>query len=346
VEAKARDTMSGKLLLTQSQKAAAVLVAMGKPAAARLLKFFKQDELKALIEAARTLRTIPQSELERIVAEFEAEFTEGAGLLDSGDKMDTLLSESLTAEEMQSLLDRDKPVGEVEAPSIWPSLEALDPQRLIGLVGEEHPQTIAYVFSRLPTSSAARALVLLDRAMRGEVVKRMLALAPVKGPSGLMLENHLRVRLMAESAGKDTSEGQVRVAGVLNELGKGELEEVMGDLEAAGTADLQAIRARLFSFEDILFIAPKSRVSLFDGLGSDLVTLALRGSTPEMREAVLSALGQRSRRMIEAELASAVEVAADEVDRARRQIASIALRQSAEGTLDLTLVAQAVDKAA
>ncbi len=338
--------MSGKIVLTQAQKAAAVLVAMGKPAAGRLLKFFKQDELKALIDAARTLRTIPQSELERIVAEFEAEFTEGAGLLDSGDQMDTLLSESLTAEEMQSLLHGEQPVGEVEAPSVWPSLEKLEPSRLAALVAEEHPQTVAYVLSRLQTSSAARALVLLDRQMRGEVVKRMLALGPVKGPAGLMLENHLRVRLIAESSAKDTSQGQLRVAGVLNELGKGELEDIMGDMEAAGTADIAAIRARLFAFEDIAALAPRSRVSLFDGLGSDLVTLALRGAGPELREAVLSALGQRSRRMIESELANAVEVAADDIERARRQIASTALRLSAEGALDLTLAAQPAARAA
>ena len=88
--------MSTALSLTRPQKAAAILVAMGKPSASRLLKFFKQEELKALIEAARLLRTIPQSELEKIVAEFEDEFTEGAGLLDSADKMDTILNESLS----------------------------------------------------------------------------------------------------------------------------------------------------------------------------------------------------------------------------------------------------------
>ena len=43
---------------TKAQKAAAILVAMGKPSAAKLLKFFKQEELKALIGAARLLRTI------------------------------------------------------------------------------------------------------------------------------------------------------------------------------------------------------------------------------------------------------------------------------------------------
>ena len=81
--------MSTAATMTRTQKAAAILVAMGKPSASKLLKFFKQEELKALIEGARLLRTIDQSDLEKIVAEFEAEFTEGAGLLDSADRMDT-----------------------------------------------------------------------------------------------------------------------------------------------------------------------------------------------------------------------------------------------------------------
>ena len=90
--------------MTRTQKAAAILVAMGKPSASKLLKFFKQDELKALVEGARLLRTINQADLEKIVAEFEAEFTEGAGLLDSGDRMDTIINESLTPEEVNALM--------------------------------------------------------------------------------------------------------------------------------------------------------------------------------------------------------------------------------------------------
>ena len=102
--------MSTAATMTRAQKAAAILVAMGKPSASRLLKFFKQEELKALIEGARLLRTIAQSDLEKIVAEFEAEFTEGAGLLDSADQMDTILNESLSPEEMSALMG-EKPAA-------------------------------------------------------------------------------------------------------------------------------------------------------------------------------------------------------------------------------------------
>src|SRR3954470_1847219 len=122
--------MSVALNLTRPQKAAAILVAMGKSSASRLLKFFKQEELRALVEAARVLRTIPQSELERIVAEFEAEFTEGAGLLDSGDTMETIINESLSPEEMNAVMGIETAeVGIVEEPTppVWPDVEKLEP---------------------------------------------------------------------------------------------------------------------------------------------------------------------------------------------------------------------------
>ena len=48
----------------------------------------------------------------------------------------------------------------------------------------------------------------------------------------------------------------------------------MQDLEEAGTPDLDAVRSRLFSFEDILLLTQKARVALFDGLSTELVTLA------------------------------------------------------------------------
>lgn len=45
--------------LSQTEKAAAVLLAMGKSVAGKLLKFFTQGELQAIIAAAQSLRAIP-----------------------------------------------------------------------------------------------------------------------------------------------------------------------------------------------------------------------------------------------------------------------------------------------
>lgn len=323
--------------LSRSQKAAAILVAMGKPAAGRLLKFFKQEELRHLMEGARGLRTIPQVELERIVAEFEAEFAEGAGLMDSAATMDTIFSESLTEEEMQAILG-DKPVvvkGQEPVP-VWPKLEALEPDLVGGFLAGEHEQVAAFVLSNVVPSASARILLALPKSQRGEIVKRMLALGTVAPETSRLIEDELRTRLIEDTGSKSSAGGQMRVASVLNELDKSELDEVMEDLAQAGAPNLDAIRAQLFSFEDIVQLDQKHRVMLFDGIASDVVTTALRGVDAGLTEAILSALGARARRMIEAELkADPGNLTAADIGRARKSIASTAVQLASQGVIVL-----------
>lgn len=323
--------------LTRTQKAAAILVALGKPAAGRLLKFFKQDELRALMEGARELRTIPQAELEKIVAEFETEFAEGAGLLDSAATMDTIFSETLTPEEMTALMGNGPAQTQVdEEKPVWPQLEQLEPARVGAFLMNEHPQAAAFALSNFAPSFAAQVMIVLDKSVRGEIVKRMLALSPASPAAVVLMEAQLRTALIEDNSAKASSGSQIRVASVLNELDKSQLDDVMEDLASAGASNLDAIRAQLFAFEDIVFLDQKARVTLFDGFAADVVTLALRGASEELTEAILSAQGARARRMIEAELkADPGNVSAADINKARKLIASTAIRLSGEGSLQL-----------
>jgi len=329
--------MTTPVTLTRPQKAAAILVAMGKPSASRLLKFFKQEELKALIEGARLLRTIPQSDLERIVSEFEAEFTEGAGLLDSADRMDTILNESLSPEEMSAIMgDKRFEVAPEGPPPIWPELEKLEPTRLGTFLAAEHPQTAAMVLSKLAPQAAANILLTMEKPMRSEIIKRMVTMATIPDAATRIIENQLRASVLAQTATKDISAGQARVASVLNEMDKPQLEEVMQDLEEAGTPDLGGVRSRLFAFDDLPLLTQKARVLLFDGLSTELITLALRGAAPGLTESVLSAIGARSRRMIESELGQGSEgIQLADIMTARKTIAVATIRLSREGAFEL-----------
>ncbi|PZO81782.1 MAG: flagellar motor switch protein FliG [Mesorhizobium amorphae] len=328
-------TTAAALNLSRTQKAAVVLVAMGKPAAGRLLKFFKPEELKLLIAAAKDLRTVPQHELERIVAEFEAEFAEGAGLLDGATEMNSLLTETLGADEM-SALTGTRPQPASGPPPVWTEVEQLEPARIASLVSGEHPQTAAVILSNLASSAAAGTLLALDKVQRAEVVKRMISLGTVPPAALRIAEDALRRKLRSESSASSGAEAQSRVAAMLNEMDKGALDEMLGDLEASGAPGLAAIRARLFSFEDVALLSQKARVAIFDGLSSELVTLALRNASAPLVEAALSAIGARARRMIEAELAQGADgINAADVTRARRTVASTALRLANEGLIEL-----------
>jgi len=131
-----------------------------------------------------------------------------------------------------------------------------------------------------------------------------------------------------------------------NELEKGQLEEVMLDLEATGSPDVKAIRSKLFTFDDVVLLTQKARVTLFDGISTETVTLALRRADPALVEAVLSSIGARTRRMIESELTSGGDNVKDEdISRARKQISSAAIKRAGEGAFSLPS-AEAEDAAA
>jgi flagellar motor switch protein FliG len=151
-----------------------------------------------------------------------------------------------------------------------------------------------------------------------------------------IVENQIRARLLDGMSGKDTSTGQARLASVLNEMDKAQLDEVIQDLEAAGTPDLAGVKARVFSFDDMHLLTQKARVLVFDGLSSDVVTLALRGAPEELTEAVLSSIGARTRRMIESELSMGSEgIPLADIMQARKTIASATVRLSREGAFEL-----------
>ena len=55
-----------------AQKAAAILLAMGKPPATRLLKHLEPQELREVTRAAAQLGAVPSAALESLVEEFTA----------------------------------------------------------------------------------------------------------------------------------------------------------------------------------------------------------------------------------------------------------------------------------
>ena len=86
------------------------------------------------------------------------------------------------------------------------------------------------------------------------------------------------------------------------------------------------MRRLLFRFEDIGRLDAKARSTVFDRVQADQVVLALRGTSAELREMVLSSIAARSRRMVEHELESGDEPDPKAVAEARRAIKDHGLR--------------------
>jgi flagellar motor switch protein FliG len=328
--------MAKRYILTKPQRAAAVLVAMGKSRASQLLKFFKSEELRVMIDAAHTLKTIPQPDLEELVKEFEAEFAVGAGLMDSAEAMQKILGEALSEEEMYAItgMGRDPRPQEPEL-SVWEKLPKVDQDELLAFFASESPQLCAVVLSRLDSKTAATVIEKLEPGLRKATVARLLSSKQVPDAVLESVEKRLDevFSLSDETAG--STEGVTRLADILNQMQKDVSDDLLEQLAPlVGDKKVDGVKSKLFRFDDIPSLSKESRTLLCDGLSTDVLTLALRDAEEELKESVLSSISQRTRRMIESELEAGKAKPAD-IEQARKSIAALALRMASEGKIDL-----------
>ncbi|WP_149738419.1 flagellar motor switch protein FliG [Rhizobium sp. RU20A] len=320
--------------LSQTDKAAAVLLAMGKGVAGKLLKFFTQSELQQIIASAQSLRSIPPHELEIIVNEFEDLFTEGAGLMDNAKAIESILEEGLTPDEVDGLLGRRTSFQSYDE-NIWDRLQETDPTALSEYLSKEHPQTIAYVLSQMPSSVGAKVLLGLPDEMRPDIINRTVNIKDVSPKAAQIIETRV-FELASQLEAERNAVGPTKVADVMNELDKSQVDSLLASLEALSQDSVKKVRPKIFLFDDVLYMPQRSRVQLFNDISSDIITMALRGTPNELRECVLAALGARQRRMIEQDLQGGdAGVNPRDIAVARRNITQEAIRLAASGQLEL-----------
>lgn len=332
--------------LSTPEKAAAILLAMGKPVAGRLLKFFQQSELQKVIACAQTLRQVPPDELAELVGEFEALFSEGTGLMDNARAIEGILEEGLTPDEVDGLLGRRQAVEQRNDLPVWERLEAMEPAALARILARENAQIIAYIVSMLPAGVAGRTLLALPEAQRPDILRRALNMKQVNPRVAAIVERRVK-DIVGEMESQKNNAGPAKVADMMNEMEKPEVETLLGSLETISRKDAERVRPRIFLFDDIAAMPARSRATLFNDISGDVITTALRGAQEGVREAVLSAIGARQRRMIESDLAAgSFAVRENEIAAARRSICQEAIRLASEGTIELRETAAAEAEAA
>jgi hypothetical protein len=97
--------IQGERVLSGPEKAAALLLMMGRPPAARLLKHFDPPHLRAVARAAAGLGAVAPTTLDRLVEEFATDFSAGANLLGDLGQARNLLAEALPPNEVDDVLD-------------------------------------------------------------------------------------------------------------------------------------------------------------------------------------------------------------------------------------------------
>jgi flagellar motor switch protein FliG len=318
-------------ILSGPEKAAALLLMLGAPSAGRLLKQFDPPDLKIVARAAAGLGAVAPATLDRLVEEFAADFSAGANLLGDVGQARNLLAEALPPGEVEDLLGAPADQGF----DVWRALANVPESSIIAFLLAEKPATATYLLSRLDPPLAAKLVSSLPRGRRNAALCGLVAPHEITPLAAQLVERALRDLLDAAKAPSGGAEGRQRIAGIINNLDPDEAADVMRAIGEARPKDAAVIKTMLFSFNDLPRLSERARALLFDRASIDIVVMALRGTDPEFRNAILSSMPSRGRRLVEGELASGAPAPPREVAKARKAIAEIVLGMAARNEIEL-----------
>jgi flagellar motor switch protein FliG len=319
--------------LSGPEKAAAILLMMGKPPAARLLKQFDQPDLRAVARAAAGLGAIPAATLDRLVDEFATDFSTGADLLGDAGQAKSLLADALPADQIDDILGL--PPGDAAAPDVWRRLAQAPESAIVALLTAERAATATYILSRLDPAVATRLVAALPRDRRNAALCGLVAPFDVTPLAAGLIEEALEAALKQAPTSPADAGGRSRLASIINNLDPAEAEDAIRALEQVRPNDAAIVKTMLFSFNDLPRLSERARALLFDRASIDIVVMALRGTDVDFRDAVLSSMPSRGRRLVEGELNSSAFAPPRDIAKARKAIAEIVLGMASRNEIDL-----------
>ncbi|MCA3554231.1 FliG C-terminal domain-containing protein [Aestuariivirga sp.] len=314
------------------EKVAILLLALGDKLGTQLLQRFDSSEVKAIMSSAASISRVEKQDLDLLVDDFAANFARALGLGTDFDAVKGMVERAFSPSELSRMLGAQ--IMQAGEPA-WRRFESGMENTLVPYLLDEHPQTIAFILSKLDGDFASRCLSVLPGDFRITVARRLLKVQPVEDAVTKLVEQVLEEDLLARQDAGLEAEGRGRLAAMLNKLDREKSGEILAGVAAWKPEEAARLKRLIFSFEDLGKLSQQARLALFDKLQTDRVVLALRGMDAALKEVALSSLGARARRMVEAELASDKGVRTKEGDAARAAIVAQVLEMVQRGDIEL-----------
>jgi flagellar motor switch protein FliG len=324
--------------MTRLQKLAALLIMLGPDGAAQMLRTFDQREIEFITKEMARLTVVDQDLQEEILREFaDVAATASTDVLGGVSYAKTALEKSVGSFRASDIIGRVAP-----APVPLPAMQQivdLDARELFNLLKHEQPQAIALIASYLSPEKCSRILMLLPDDLRNRVVERLATLAPT--PVEVV---ERIVQILSHKVGAKTTRalnqtgGLKNAADILNAIDKTLSQSLLGELEKRNPELGQAIRQKMFTFEDLARLDNASLQKVMREVDMRELAVALKSAGDKVKTALLSAISRRAAESVREEISFLGPLKKKEIEAAQLRIIDAVRQLEAQGEVDLGVV--------
>ena len=319
--------------LSGLRKAAIVALLIGEEQSSEVLRHLREDEIEKLAKEMAGLGHISASLGETVLEEFHANVvaSEFAGRGDV-DYANRVLRMTLGDEAAQRVMDKVQ--RSFESTAGFQSIERADPEQLSKFILGEHPQTIALILAHLNPGHAAQLVTLLPDNLRADVLTRMASLDDISPDVITRISSVIEQRLRTLGGPSRETHGGVRaVAELFNRLERNVSAPVLEAIETQRPELAVSIRNLMFVFEDLVHVDDNGMREIVQRADKKSLTIALKGSSEEIRERFFKNMSKRAAEMLREEMDVLGAVRLRDVEKAQQDIVAIARKLEEEGVI-------------
>ncbi len=284
----------GTLQLSGLRKAAILLVQLGRDRAAKVMSILPEQMVEDLTAEIVRLRDVSSEDATNVLSEARNKIagtdTAGRGGLDLAK---VLLADSVGEERAEEIMER---LRATLAEMPFESLRKTDARQLKTFLGDEHPQTIALVLAHLAPQQSAMVLSGFDQATQAEIAHRIACMERASPDVIRIVERELDRRMSTVIGPQELSNvgGVAPLVAIINRADRGTERMLLEGLESLSPELAEQVRAQMFIFEDIITLDDKAIQLVLRNIEGATLALALKGTSPPVREKIMRNLSTRA----------------------------------------------------
>lgn len=303
-------------------KAAILLKSAGKAVSERIQSRLAEEERRLLSEQLSQMGELSPDLVEKVAEEF----------LQMSQRMKTPQIEGTPPPRTH---EEPEPEAESEPShkgSDLSALKSLEPDHLLELVREEHPQTIAMILVHVQPEVASAVLASLSDDMKADVGRRIATLDKVGAG---MLEEIGRI---FDDVLKENEESVSHVKGgvglmadILNQTDAMSGEIILDEIENFDPELAARIKQKMFTFEDLILVDNKGLQKVLRKVESKELAVALKAASEEVKQKIFSNMSERASEMVMEEIEEQGAVRMKDVEDAQHAITRIIQEMEDQG---------------
>ncbi|WP_043930475.1 flagellar motor switch protein FliG [Bacillus sp. EB01] len=324
--------MATALRLNGKQKAAILLITMGKDASSKVFKHLDDQEIEKLTLAIAGIQKVDSKEKEEVFNEFH-EMCIAQDYLAMG-------GIGYAKEVLEEALGRDKATKIIQ--KLTSELQVkpfdfarrIDPMQIYNFLQSEHPQTIALVLAHLEPQQASVILSSLTGDLQSDVARRIALLEQTSPEVIKEVEKILEQNLSATIRQDFTVVGGIEsIVTILNGVDRSTEKGILEELKLRDQDLAEEIKKRMFVFEDIITLDRRAIQRVIQEVDNQDLMLSLKAASEEVKKVIYENMSSRMVETFEEEMQYMGPVRVKDVEEAQGRIVSVIRRLEDAGEI-------------